>query len=901
MDKEQIVYKLKCALEVNKLPDFEKECTENITQIETYIKKVCKNNYMEFLQSLSSVGELKKGIADIRTSVALVSKHLTDGVESEYFQKAQMSQELKKSYFEQCLQIRDYEHGRALIARARKISDLLDRELLTLAYQEIKLLRDDLANSAPSAIPSPKLDTLYDWLAKRLLEFEERTLTLLSAKKRSLIRSLEELEIEAGSQILDESRRYLSFLGRQFMLDSDQDNREVGTGATTIFARGNAAQAYQSMKRSQVFDLSRKQSTLQRGASNSPGLQASRIGGALRQSKMMFANLQPRFQERESLANLAFSQVMLKKQDSKRPQLGQQQSMMFGQSIRGMTNIMTLDNVLQNNQISSIDVQVDIDFGALEGLRRLSEQLGQEREFISFVESERAERILKLAKLSKRMKLSESLERIVGFFIVQLQLSYNLPQLINGESVRNQVDSALLQLQKALEHQINEGQDFGQILEVKKEMVVFSVALRDQLGLIQELGTLLNGLIKVQDVYSDKMVMALDQKVCEIMDAEDYKLLQAQSTEDMYRYVDKFDFDISPHLASLNPDAPAQFGAFNTTQLSFPLLLPYSPSVIHLSELLTTYLDSCLDFWQYLLADKGDFALAYASCDRLMLRLGQLLSAYFFHGQTSLTILQRAQFCTNVQYLMKAMQNSHRRRIYEGVNQGAYNLTDAQGYGFQGEQVLQQLRAKGEESIATELRQKLNDFLTIVEGLQWRPKKFNNTHHADYIDDMLAYLRSTVSCLPVDLQRPSYTIAFSHIGSKLSELLAQSKSIQSINQQGLINLSLDLSELSTACLSSHLDPDVCLGECTQLCDLLLHSDVKEVLDDEVYRKKYSRINLRKLVLVLEKYKNDKVEGVGAKVAGNSGLDERLKRVVVVHKSDALAVAKKLRESINFKS
>lgn len=85
------MYKLKCALEVNKLPDFEKECAENITQIDTYIKKVCKNNYMDFLHSLSSVGELQKGIADIRTSVALVSKHLTDGVESDYFQKAQMS------------------------------------------------------------------------------------------------------------------------------------------------------------------------------------------------------------------------------------------------------------------------------------------------------------------------------------------------------------------------------------------------------------------------------------------------------------------------------------------------------------------------------------------------------------------------------------------------------------------------------------------------------------------------------------------------------------------------------------------------------------------------------------------------------------------------------------------
>lgn len=107
---------------------------------------------------------------------------------------------MKKSYFEQCLQIRDYERARSLIGRARKICELLDRELLTLAYQEIKLLRDELSESSvPDEIPSAKLTTLYDWLAKRLVEFEERTLKLLSSKKLTLLRSLEDLEIEAGS------------------------------------------------------------------------------------------------------------------------------------------------------------------------------------------------------------------------------------------------------------------------------------------------------------------------------------------------------------------------------------------------------------------------------------------------------------------------------------------------------------------------------------------------------------------------------------------------------------------------------------------------------------------------------------------------------------------------------
>jgi hypothetical protein len=125
------------------------------------------------------------------------------------------------------------------------------------------------------------------------------------------------------------------------------------------------------------------------------------------------------------------------------------------------------------------------------------------------------------------------------------------------------------------------------------------------------------------------------------------------------------------------------------------------------------------------------------------------------------------------------------------VNQGAYNPSSHASYPFQAETVLTKLRAKCEESIAGELRGKLSEFLQLAEGLQWRPKKLN-TRPNDYLSDTLAYLRSTVGCLPTpDLQKQSYTLAFSHIAARLTELLAQSKAIPALNQTGLLNLWLD--------------------------------------------------------------------------------------------------------------
>lgn len=61
VDREQIVFKLKTAIEEDKVRAFEQECHERIRQIDTYIKvslansmqqKLCKNNYTEFLEAL---------------------------------------------------------------------------------------------------------------------------------------------------------------------------------------------------------------------------------------------------------------------------------------------------------------------------------------------------------------------------------------------------------------------------------------------------------------------------------------------------------------------------------------------------------------------------------------------------------------------------------------------------------------------------------------------------------------------------------------------------------------------------------------------------------------------------------------------------------------------------------
>ena len=62
---------------------------------------------------------------------------------------------------------------------------------------------------------------------------------------------------------------------------------------------------------------------------------------------------------------------------------------------------------------------------------------------------------------------------------------------------------------------------------------------------------------------------------------------------------------------------------------------------------------------------------------------------------------------------------------------------------FQAEYFMGNLKAKCEETIFTELRQKINEFLSIVEGLQWRPKRPEIKPH-DFVEDLVLFLRSTI-------------------------------------------------------------------------------------------------------------------------------------------------------------
>jgi len=115
---------------------------------------------------------------------------------------------------------------------------------------------------------------------------------VLEAKKETEVKRLEELEQEAGKQILDDIKKYLQSLGKQFTLESDPLEslpKKKGMSKGSI------------VRQSQVFSLVRQSRCT--GSFKNVNQSVNKLGSM---TSRFATPSQRRFQDRESFAQVAF-------------------------------------------------------------------------------------------------------------------------------------------------------------------------------------------------------------------------------------------------------------------------------------------------------------------------------------------------------------------------------------------------------------------------------------------------------------------------------------------------------------------------------------------------------------------------------------------------------------------
>ncbi len=75
------------------------------------MKKLCKNNYVEFLEALQTVQDVQASVKEIRSEVVVMQKTVAK-LEAENLKQAKASLDLKLSYYEQTRKIEEAEYAK---------------------------------------------------------------------------------------------------------------------------------------------------------------------------------------------------------------------------------------------------------------------------------------------------------------------------------------------------------------------------------------------------------------------------------------------------------------------------------------------------------------------------------------------------------------------------------------------------------------------------------------------------------------------------------------------------------------------------------------------------------------------------------------------------------------------
>jgi hypothetical protein len=90
------------------------------------------------------------------------------------------------------------------------------------------------------------------------------------------------------------------------------------------------------------------------------------------------------------------------------------------------------------------------------------------------------------------------------------------------------------------------------------------------------------------------MILEIDKRVSEIMEQEDYKLVEVTNGEEYFKFVDRYEIRLpSEGGDEVEEEAPR----LKALEHKYPLYLPYTRSVVRLNDLFGEFLELNLNFW----------------------------------------------------------------------------------------------------------------------------------------------------------------------------------------------------------------------------------------------------------------------------------------------------------------
>ncbi|KAI8825282.1 exocyst complex subunit Sec15-like-domain-containing protein [Fimicolochytrium jonesii] len=514
-----------------------------------------------------------------------------------------------------------------------------------------------------------------------------------------------------------------------------------------------------------------------------------------------------------------------------------------------------------------IDAGVDINFRPLYQCLHIHEVLNKRTELRTYFGDKR--KIQASVLLEQKFTFDEGdlasfqqyLYDVVGFFIVEAIVMNSTQNFRSRGAVEGLWSNAMEKMNDVISESLNECGDPKLFLAIKRCVVHF-IETMESYGFA--ITSLMDLMLSLLDRYAELMKNRCVDELVQIIEEDEYApmIVNTQSEYDAISTASKLKQDAAGNISSASltttsaksakssTTTPKHIPADWTNQLRFPKTLPFSRGFPRCCASIRAFV---VGFYRF----AEGFEQQYNEMDDLLKKslehvlsedlLGCMMGKMMVNNISQVVqILVNLEWfegaCAEFEALLGEMRTSNKL--------GTVRLHATQSF--------RETRSIAEKRMFELLYMKMDDFLEMAE-YDWAATT-PATDYSPYLDDLVTFMNviitSTLVNLPSHMRSGVYQGAFKHLATSIHNLVL-APTVKRVTLPAIDTLEKDVAFVEKFIAGVG---EGALGEpfaqLRQTVQLLKSANIEDILNAGIRDRRYNRINLDKLAILLEKMKGD---------------------------------------------
>ncbi|KAJ3045438.1 hypothetical protein HDV00_010308 [Rhizophlyctis rosea] len=461
--------------------------------------------------------------------------------------------------------------------------------------------------------------------------------------------------------------------------------------------------------------------------------------------------------------------------------------------------------------------EIKVDFRPLHQCLHIHDVLNKRAEFTAnYEENRKLQAALVLAarftfKDGNLQGFQTYLHDVVGFFIIEAVILNSTENFRSRAGVEALWDTATEKMTQVITESLQDCEDPDLFLSIKLLVLSFIHTME---GFGYAVSSLMDLMLSLLDRYAELMKLKCAERIMELIDEDEYAPMVV-NTEEEYKTV-------------INAYHHAEDDTKKT--ISLPHTFPFSRGFVSTCEVIKSYIGGFYRFAE-------GFTQQYNEMDDLLKKslenlLGLNLNGAVMRKLAANSLSQAVQVMVNLEYFEKAC--------------GEF------------EELLIEKRLMAEKRIFESVQKKVDDFLELAD-YDWVATASPDSE-SPYLFDLVSFLTtvivSTLANLPSNMKSYIYFSAFDHLASSMKNLLLR-PDVKRITPAFVDQFDVDIAYLEKFAAGVG---DVSVGdafsELRQTIAYLKSDNYDEFALPHVRTKKYPRVRLNNVIILLEKLKGD---------------------------------------------